>query len=93
MRSRLAILPVLLVAFVVLLPATAAVASSSHHTNIAQADKGDNKEGEEAPAAEEVGPLWTYQMARMSIGLMVVLFLGMGFWYYRLVVKRQRGDA
>jgi hypothetical protein len=91
MRSRLAILPVLLVAVFALLPATAAVAASSHQMHIAQADTGDQKDGEKAPAAEEPGPLWTYQMARMSLGLLVVLFLGMGFWYYRLVVKRQRG--
>lgn len=52
------------------------------------ADEGSTQEG----ASEvEAGPLWTYQMARMSLALLLVLLLGAGFWYYRFVVTRQRG--
>jgi hypothetical protein len=45
------------------------------------------------PAAEEEGPPWTYQMARIGIGLLVLMFLGLGLLYYRMVVSRQRGVA
>ena len=52
------------------------------------ADEGSTEEGTAEP---EAGPLWTYQMARMSFALLLVLLLGAGFWYYRFVVTRQRG--
>jgi hypothetical protein len=42
---------------------------------------------------EEAGPPWTYQMARISLALLALLLLGMGAVYYRLVVKRQRGEV
>jgi hypothetical protein len=48
-------------------------------------------EGQTEGAAEETGPPWTYQMAWIGIGLMVVLALGIGLAYYRFVMKRQRG--
>ena len=41
--------------------------------------------------AEEEGPPWTYQMARIGIGLLVLMALGLGLLYYRMVVSRQRG--
>ena len=50
-------------------------------------------EGETGAAAEETGPPWTYQMARLSILLMVVLALGIGFWYWRLIARRQRSGT
>ena len=53
------------------------------------ADEGSSEEG--ATETEVAGPLWTYQMARMSFALLLVLLLGAGFWYYRFVVTRQRG--
>ncbi len=90
MRARLAILPVLLVAVVALMPTGVANASSGHPTTVAQAESGD--EANTDPAAEETGPLWTYQMARISLAMLLVLFMGAGLWYYRLVVKRQRGE-
>ncbi len=46
----------------------------------------------ETEEAEEGGPPWTYQMARISIALTVLLALGMGYLYYRLVVVRRRGE-
>ena len=99
MRARLAILPVLLVAVVTLMPATA-IASTGHRIYLAQADPGDGSNEQtnqgdqgEKPATEvEVGPLWTYQMARMSLALLLVVLLGAGYWYYRFVVRRRRGE-
>jgi hypothetical protein len=51
------------------------------------------EEGQTEGAAEETGPPWTYQMARLGIVLMIVLALGIGLAYYRFVMKRQRGAA
>ena len=48
-------------------------------------------EGETEGAAEETGPPWTYQMARLGILLVLVMILGVGLAYYRFVVRRQRG--
>ena len=44
-------------------------------------------------ATEETGPPWTYQMARITIGLTVLLLLGTGYLYWRLVVTRRRREA
>jgi hypothetical protein len=66
-----------------------------------QGQEGSNKKGSSAetgadkgqtvPAADETGPPWTYQMARLGILLIVVMVLGCGLAYYRFVVRRQRG--
>ena len=45
--------------------------------------------GEEA-AEEETGPPWTYQMARMSVGLVILLLAGTAFLYYRMIGARQK---
>jgi hypothetical protein len=55
------------------------------------AEESGADQGETEGAAEETGPPWTYQMARLGILLVVVMILGVGFAYYRFVVKRQRG--
>ncbi|MGH2787480.1 MAG: hypothetical protein ACRDJV_06165 [Actinomycetota bacterium] len=47
-------------------------------------------ETQETPA--EAGPPWTYQMARIGGVLVLLLLAGIGWWYYRLVVRRQRGE-
>ena len=93
MRARLAILPVLLVAVVALMPATA-IASTGHRIYLTQADPGgaDKGQSEEGTTEVEAGPLWTYQMARMSLALLLALLLGAGYWYYRFVVRRRRGE-
>lgn len=50
--------------------------------------------GEDGAAAEvEAGPLWTYQMARIALVGLVPLFALMGLLYYRLVIRRARGEA
>ncbi len=48
---------------------------------------------EDAAVTEEAGPPWTYQMARMTIGLTVLMLLAIGMAYYRFVVRRQRGEV
>lgn len=52
----------------------------------------DKDQSQEGTSEVEAGPLWTYQMARMSLALMLVLLLGAGYWYYRFVVRRRRGE-
>lgn len=47
-------------------------------------------EGQTDGAAEETGPPWTYQMARMILVLLVLMALAIGLMYWRLVVQRQR---
>jgi len=51
------------------------------------------EEGQSEEAAEEEGPPWTYQMARISLALLAFLALAIGGAYYRFVVMRQRGEA
>lgn len=45
------------------------------------------------PAVPEAGPPWTFQMARISIALSVLLALAIGRWYWKLVGSRQKGTA
>jgi len=47
-------------------------------------------EEENAPAVEEEGPVWTYQMAKIVIALLLLMSIGVGLAYYKLVVQRQR---
>jgi hypothetical protein len=51
------------------------------------------EESQTEGAADETGPPWTYQMARISILLMLVLGLGIAFWYWRLIARRQRSGT
>jgi hypothetical protein len=51
------------------------------------------QEGDEGGGQTETGPPWTYQMARITLVLVFFLGLGLGLLYYRLVVRRRRGDA
>lgn len=50
-------------------------------------------EGSSEPAAQESGPPWTYQMARIALVLLLFLGLSVGLMYWRLIVSRQRGTA
>ena len=43
--------------------------------------------------AAEVGPPWTYQMAKITVVMVLFLGLAIGGIYYRLVVRRRRGEA
>ena len=46
--------------------------------------------GESGEAAEETGPPWTYQMARISLFLLFLTLLATGFAYYRFVATRRK---
>jgi hypothetical protein len=46
--------------------------------------------GESGGAAEETGPPWTYQMARISLVLLFLTLLAVGFAYYRFVAARRK---
>jgi len=53
----------------------------------------EDEEGEspsEGDAAAEVGPPWTYQMARIALVLLGLTLLGVAFAYYRFVAIRRR---
>jgi hypothetical protein len=105
LRARLAVL----LALAATLSITAGIIHSPAHAQplrVAQDDPGGDEEAEQRPAQpsdpespspspteEEAGPPWTYQMARISLLLLALLLLGMGAVYYRLVVKRQRGEV
>ena len=95
MRARLA---VLLACLLVTAGLTAiAPGAGAADLSVAQEQQEDEppatEETGEEGAAEEEGPLWTYQMARLSLLLLGVLGLGMGWWYYRLVVRRRRAGG
>ena len=85
MRSRL----VILLASMLLLPVIAGAANASPAV-LAQGAGG----GKAKPAATPTpGPPWTYQMARISIVLLVLIIAAVGLLYYRLVIARQRGEV
>ena len=48
-------------------------------------------EDQEGAAEEEEGPQWTYQMSRITLVMLLLLFLAMGALYYRMIAKRQGG--
>ncbi len=47
-------------------------------------------EGEQAEAVEEEGPQWTYQMSKIVLVMLLMLFLAMGGLYYKMIASRQR---
>ena len=102
MRARLAVA----LALVATLSFTSTAFHVAHAqvVRVAQGDEGGDDEVEQrpgqpseapspSPTEEEAGPPWTYQMARISLLLVALLLLAMGAIYYRLVVKRQRGEV
>ena len=48
-------------------------------------------EDQEGTTEEEEGPQWTYQMSRITLVMLLLLFLAMGALYYRMIAKRQSG--
>jgi hypothetical protein len=83
MRARLVILSVIAVAVPVMLVAPAHAAAFLH---LAQSPAAPS------PSAQAAGPPWTYQMAKIVIFLLVLMALAMSGLYYRLVIKRRRGE-
>ncbi len=58
------------------------------------AETGANEgQTEEGTSAETTGPPWTYQMARITLALLVLLALGLGYLYFRLIVSRRKGEV
>lgn len=57
------------------------------------AETGASEEESEGGATAETGPPWTYQMARITLALTVLMFLGLGYLYYRLVFSRRKGQV
>lgn len=51
------------------------------------------EEGTGEAAEPEAGPPWTYQMARMALGMLFLALLAVGFTYYQFVYRRQKGVA
>lgn len=51
------------------------------------------EETEDSTSPEATGPPWTYQMARITLVLLVLLALGLGSLYYRLVASRRKGEV
>ncbi|MBA2725650.1 MAG: hypothetical protein H0U53_06650 [Actinobacteria bacterium] len=56
----------------------------------ADAETGVSEDEQTEPAEVEAGPVWTYQMSKIVIALLVLMALGIGAAYYKLVVQRQR---
>ncbi|HVF52127.1 MAG TPA: hypothetical protein VNC78_00815 [Actinomycetota bacterium] len=56
-------------------------------------DEKDVGDAAEEEAVEEAGPPWTYQMAKLSLGLLVLLGIAIGAAWYKFVGMRQRGEA
>ena len=86
MLTKLAVVLSVALALAMATPATVAAAPAEAPIVLAQ-------EGEEGGGQTETGPPWTYQMARITVVLVVFLGLGLGLLYYRLVVRRRRSDA
>ena len=59
----------------------------------ADAETGASEEEGSEAATEEEGPPWTYQMARISIALILLLVAGVGLLYYKLIATRQKGTT
>ena len=57
-----------------------------------QAESGASQE-ETSGSTEETGQPWTYQMAFLSLALLLLLALAVARWYYRLIVIRRRGEV
>jgi hypothetical protein len=57
------------------------------------AESGASEEEAEGSATEETGPPWTYQMARITLVLLLFLALGLAYLYYRLVAQRRKGEV
>ena len=59
----------------------------------ADAETGAGEGETEEAATEEEGPPWTYQMARISIVMILGLIAGVGLLYYKLIASRQKGTT
>ena len=61
--------------------------------NVGEEEEAEQTGGEEegtGGGASETGPPWTYQMARITLALTVLLGIGIALMYRKLVGTRQR---
>jgi hypothetical protein len=87
---------VVLAIFSLATSASASVTTAGTSVQAAQGSQGGGQGqggGEEEGGATETGPPWTYQMAWITLGGVVLLLLACAFWYWRLVVVRKRGES
>jgi hypothetical protein len=76
-----------------ILPATAALVwLSLSSVALAGSSKKASPSPVATPSGGAAGPIWTYQMSKITILLLVFMILAMGGLYYKLIVKRRRGD-
>jgi hypothetical protein len=90
LRSRL----VILLASILVLPviAGAPLYAAQAHPRVVLSQASGGGKGQPA-ATPSPGPPWTYQMARISIVLLILILGAVALLYYRLVVARQRGEV
>lgn len=94
MRSRLMLVLSLLLVVTGALMVSAPLASAAQDdVVVAQGSGGGGQGGGADEAVEETGPPWTYQMARITLGLLVLMAVGLVVLYYRLVVQRRKSGA
>lgn len=62
---------------------------SDEGSGSSEAESGANEDQVEG-GETETGPPWTYQMAWITLALLILMALAMGALYWRLVVQRQR---
>lgn len=62
---------------------------SDEGSGTSEAETGAN-EGQVEGSETETGPPWTYQMAWITLALLLLMALAMGALYWKLVVQRQR---
>lgn len=92
MRSRLMLFFSLLLVTSVAFTVSAPLASAAQDDIVVAQDSGGGGQGQDE-ATEETGPPWTYQMAWITLGLLVLMGIGLVSLYYRLVVKRRKSGA
>lgn len=56
----------------------------------ADAETGASEDEQAEPAEVEAGPVWTYQMSKIVIVLLLFMAIGIFMAYRKLVVQRQR---
>ena len=101
MRARLVIVSAILLAIPLTL-ASSLPAAHAGSMRVAQGGGGGSvkqrpaqptEKASPSPSAKAAGPPWTYQMARISLVLLVLIFLSMASAYYQFVFKRRRGEV
>ena len=100
MRARLVIVSAIVLAIpLTLAPGLPAAHGASIHiaqgkgNSVKQRPAQPSEKPKPSPSAKAAGPPWTYQMARISLVLLALIFLAMAGAYYQFVIKRRRGEV